>query len=105
MEVIELIRNAAWYVGVLEQVDAYLNDDEWEGQGYTQDLLRAFNNVENHLALEYFPLIEKEGFWLEDEDLFFDGFSNQVVHIINVYNDKGEKQDYQVFHKLPYGHE
>ncbi len=94
MEIVDIIRSAAWYIGVLDLVDAYLQDDEWDGYQTTQDLLRAFNNVEKQLALEYLPLIEKEGFNTETGEIFFEEFSYPVVRIVNVYDQQGEKQPF-----------
>ena len=94
MEIVDIIRSAAWYIGVLNMVDAYLQDDDEDGYLVAQDLLRAFNNVENQLALEYLPLTEKEGFYTETGEVLYEEFSFKVVRIINVYNAQGEKQPF-----------
>ena len=92
MEVIDIIRSAAWYAGALQQVDEYLEENEEEGMQTAQDLLRAFNVMEKQLALEYLPLVEKEEFETEEGEIYFNEFSYPAVRIINVYNEQGEKQ-------------
>ena len=99
MEIVDIVRSAAWYLGVLDKLDAYLDEDDDEWYTLAQDLLRAFNNVEKQLALEYLPLYEKEYFETETGEVCFDEFSYPVIRIVNVYNEQGEKQ---AFTLMPY---
>ena len=96
MDVIDIIRSAAWYAGVLRQVDMNLEEDEEEYKEVADDLLRAYNNVENELALNYLPLVEKEEFETEWGELVFNEFSYRVIHILNVYNEQGEKLKFEL---------
>lgn len=96
MDVIEIIRSAAWYAGVLDKVDLYLEDEEEEYKQFAHDLLRAYNNVESEIAMNYLPLVEKELFDTEDGELLFDNFSWRVIHILNVYNEQGGKQEFEL---------
>ncbi len=96
MEVVDIIRSAAWYAGVLELVDMYLDENEMDGYQATQDFLRAFNNVENQLALEYLPLVQKEAFETETGEVYFGEFSYKLVRIVKVYNEKGEELAFEI---------
>ena len=72
MGIVDILRSAAWYLGVLDKLDAYLDEEDDEWYTLAHDLLRAFNNVEKQLALEYLPLYEKEYFETETGEICFD---------------------------------
>ena len=94
MEVADIIKSAAWYLGVLDRVEEYLDENEEDGEEIARDLLRAFNNMEKHLSLEYLPLYQKEGFDADIGEVYFDELSYPIVRIVNVYNEQGEKQPF-----------
>ena len=97
MTVKDVVVLAAELLGVSEDVKACLNGDASVGETETANLLRAFNLVENELALDYFPLFCEEVLSVESSRLYYKDLSRAAVRICSVTREDGEKIPHKIF--------
>ncbi|MBQ8885814.1 MAG: hypothetical protein IJY62_05560 [Clostridia bacterium] len=96
MTVKEVVLLAAEELGLGESVAAHLSGGA-EGERETAELLRAFNLVENEIALDYLPLYSEEEIESETGVIRFDGLSRAAVRILRVCDEYGNKLPFRLF--------
>ena len=97
MTVKEVVELASELVGVAEEVQAFLGVDGDVGEVETANLVRAFNLVENELALDYFPLFCEEVMEVESGRLYYKDLSRAAVRICSVESENGDKIPHKIF--------
>ena len=97
MTVKEVVVLAAELLGVSDDVKVFLDGDTSVGELETNTLVRAFNLVENELALDYFPLFCEETLDVDSGRLYYRDLSRAAVRISSVAREDGEKVSYKIF--------
>ena len=97
MTVKEVVVLAAELLGNSDDVKAFLGGNVNVGEKETADLVRAFNLIENELALDYFPLFCEEVMDVESGRLYYRDLSRAAVRICSVARESGEKIPHKIF--------
>ncbi len=94
----DVIKRAAYLLGVAEQVESYLagNADE-EGKRECALLLKAFQTVENEVALDYLPLTAEEELVTATGVVRYVDFERRPVRIFCVEDEWGNSLKYELF--------
>lgn len=97
MKVKECVEKAAMLLGIAEEVCAYLEQGDAQGQEQTERLVKCFNLVENELALDYLPLFaeQKVANGQGKVDLLL--LQKSAVRIVGVKNEAGERVKFRLF--------
>ena len=97
MEVKEVVLTAARLLGIEREVSDYITDNLGGGKEKTEDLLAAFNLVENELALDYLPLYAKESFSVEEGKIAYARFSKNPSRVTSVSKASGEQIPFEIY--------
>jgi hypothetical protein len=97
MEVFKILCAAAKMLGIGAEVQSYFEDDEYNCERESETLLQCYNLVEKELALDYFPLKAEDTLLSFTGRVEFSKLAHAPVRILEVRNDKGEKQDFELF--------
>jgi hypothetical protein len=81
---------AATELGILQEVQAYVEKGNSEGKANAELLLHAFHMVENELAVDYFPLTTEET-RVSTGKLLFISLAHEAVRVLKVENENGEE--------------
>ncbi|MBQ9113425.1 MAG: hypothetical protein IJY05_00705 [Clostridia bacterium] len=99
MKVKECVEKAAMLLGIADEVCAYLNEGDTQGQEQTERLVKCFNLVENELALDYLPLFAEQKVVNQNGKVDFLLLQKNVVRIAGVKNKAGESVKFRLFPK------
>lgn len=99
MKVKDCVEKAAMLLGIADEVCAYLENGDTQGQEQTERLVKCFNLVENELALDYLPLFAEQKTANESGKVDFLRLQKNVVRIVGVKNDTGESVKFRLFPK------
>jgi hypothetical protein len=98
MTVKEVLLAAADGLELGEKARAFFDDIDADGEGkkVVDELLRCYNLIENEVALDFFPLYEREEVETDGEFLYAD-LSKKAISIFAVTNARGEKVAFKLF--------
>ncbi len=96
MTVREVIVLAATQLGIVDEVEGYLNNESMDGKRDTELLLTCFNLVENELALDYLPLYAEEEISSTGK-VAYSHLKHSAVHILRVTDEKGNSLKFTLF--------
>ena len=96
MKVKDIIIAAAKLLGIEQEVLAYCNGESTECEN-AEVLLDCFNEVENELALDYFPLVAEEVKTSGNGQFGYSAFENSVVRVLKVADERGELIPFKVY--------
>ena len=96
MTVKEVVALAAELLG-LDGVKAVLDGTSTEAENEVVALERAYNLVENELALDYFPLYCEETLDVESGRLYYRDLTRSAVRILSVRSEAGEALAHKIF--------
>ena len=92
------IRATAQMLGIVEEVDRYLDGEETEeGKRDTEILLECFNHIENELALDYLPLMAEEELVTSTGVVRYAELSYPVSRVYCVEDAMGNSLQYKLF--------
>ncbi len=93
----EVVKAAAYEVGVYDNVLAYLEKGDEKGKEDVENLLRCFNLVENELALDYLPLYAEEVVETETGCVYYSELSRSAVRVVKVEDTWGNDTAFRLF--------
>jgi hypothetical protein len=93
----DAILSAATELGIIDEVQAYLENGVEDGREITERLLYCFNTIENELALDYFPLKTEVEVETEMGVVHFSGLDKKVVRILKVEDEWGNDVPFKIF--------
>lgn len=91
------ILTAAMELGIIDEVQGYLENGIEAGRETTERLLFCFNTIENELALDYFPLKTEVEVETEMGVVHFSGLEKKVVRILHVEDEWGNEVPFKIF--------
>ena len=97
MTVKECIITAATELGIVNEVQAYLEGTSTDGKKNAELLLACFNLVENELALDYLPLYAEDEMRSDTGKIEFSKLSMSAVRILRVSDEWGNSVRFQLF--------
>ena len=97
MLVVDVVKLAAKNLRILDKLLSYLEEEDEDAKQVADDLLHAFNNVENELALDYFPLYEEEVVQTYNGLMYYMDFSYMPVRILDICDLNGKSVPFQLF--------
>ena len=97
MKVKDIVLLAATQLGIADEVQAYLDGEEENGERNAALLLTCFNVVENELALDYLPLYAEEKINTETGKIVYSDLVHSAVRIVKVTDEKGESIPYKLY--------
>ena len=97
MTVKECVEKAAIFLGIADDVCAYLEKGNAQGKEQAERLVKCFNIVENELALDYLPLFTEQKIKNENGKVEFTRLEKNVVRIAGVKDGNGERVKYRLF--------
>ena len=97
MKVLDIILAAATELGIADEVNSYVLGDSENAKADTENLLRAFNLVENELALDYLPLIAEEEVETTTGAIEYSAFSRSAVRILQITDAWGNELAFKLF--------
>jgi hypothetical protein len=93
----DAILSAATELGIVDEVQAYLESGVEDGREITERLLYCFNTIENELALDYFPLKTEVEVETKTGVVHFSGLDKKVVRILKVEDEWGNDVPFKIF--------
>lgn len=100
MTVKEAMYTAAGLLGIEGRVRAYLENGDTEGKQDAEALLRAFNAVENEIALDYLPLCAEDEVETETGAIEYSLLSNDAIRVVRVLDEGGNGAPFRLFPKF-----
>ena len=100
MKVSEIIKNTAVFLGkenVIALTEGEFVEDKAQAEKDKTLLLKCLNLVIDQLSSEYVPFFKEESFVTDDGVIPFSDFSNKVIEVKGVYDQKGGKADFKNF--------
>ena len=97
MTVKKAVLAAATELGIVDEVQAYIDGTSEEGQKQTELLLHCFNIVENELALDYLPLQAEDTFSTNTGVISYQQLLHSAVRILRVTNVDGESVKFFIY--------
>ena len=97
MKVLDIILAAATELGIADEVNDYVSGGSENAKADTENLLRAFNLVENELALDYLPLRAEEEVETTTGAIEYSAFSRSVVRILQITDTWGNELEFKLF--------
>ena len=93
-----VVRATAQMLGIADEVEAYLNNEETqEGKRCTELLLKCFNHVENELALDYLPLLAEDEVVASTGIVKYAELVYPAVRVFCVEDGEGNSLKYKLF--------
>lgn len=96
MKVKYTIVAAAKLLGIEQEIVAYFNGQSSACEN-ADVLLDCFNEIENELALDYFPLIAEESKSSDNGQFGYSDFENSVVRVLRVTDERGEEIPFKLY--------
>ena len=87
MTVKEIILAAASELGIFKEVEGYFTYNSANGEEQAKALLRAFNLVENEIAMDYLPLLAEEEMQSDTGAIHYSSLSREPVRVIGVWDE------------------
>ena len=97
MEVKEAVLLAATELGIVDEVQSYLDNASTEGQKNTELLLTCFNLVENELALDYLPLYAEDELTSLTGKISYSALRHSAVRVLKVTDEWGNNARFTLF--------
>lgn len=97
MTVKECIITAATELGIVNEVQEYLQGSSTDGKKNAELLLTCFNLVENELALDYLPLYAEDEIDSETGKIEYTKLAMSAVRILRVCDEWGNSVPFQIF--------
>lgn len=97
MKVLDIILAAATELGIADEVNDYVLGNSENAKADTENLLRAFNLVENELALDYLPLFAEEELNTQTGAIEYSAFSRSAVRILKITDVWGNELEFKLF--------
>lgn len=96
MGVREIILLAATQVGIVDEVEAYFDGLNDNGEKNADLLLTCFNVVENELALDYLPLTMEQSVTSTGK-VFYTSLYRNAVRITEVVDENGQSVPFKLY--------
>lgn len=97
MTVEEVVITAAKLLGIEREVALYINENANAGKDKAERLLTCFNLVESELALDYFPLFEKERCVVQKGKVAYEQFSQTPLRVSAVLDELANAVSFKVY--------
>ena len=97
MKVKEVLYLAATELGILDEVKNFLENGDTAGKEKAEELLAAFQVIENELAVDYFPLRTEETVVTTNGKLSYSDLKKRVSRVLYVASEAGDRIDFKLF--------